>query len=83
MAKKQKTKVEVKEPQIKKEVVVETTPVIEKPKKIQPKSNNLEDNWEIKDRTYLLTKGRKPLTYLIRGSNIFWVDEKKGYEREL
>ena len=32
---------------------------------------------------YYLTKGRSPLTYLIRGSNIFWFDEEKGYEREL
>jgi len=41
------------------------------------------DTWEIKDRTYNLTKGRSPLTYLIRGSNIHWFDENKGYEREL
>jgi hypothetical protein len=26
---------------------------------------------------------KSPLTYLIRGSNIFWFDEEKGYEREL
>jgi hypothetical protein len=43
----------------------------------------LADGWEIKDRMYFLTKDRSPLTYLIRGSNIFWFDEEKGYEREL
>tara|TARA_R110002049_G_scaffold114318_1_gene265472 strand:- start:11149 stop:11970 length:822 start_codon:yes stop_codon:yes gene_type:complete len=74
MAKKQETKKEVEAP------VVET-PVVEtlKPKKVEPKK--LE--WEIKDRMYYLTHNRSPLTYLIRGSNIFWFDEEKGYEREL
>ena len=73
MAKKQKTQ-EV-------EVPVVETPVVEtpKPKKVEPKK----PTWEIKDRMYYLTKGRSPLTYLIRGSNIFWFDEEKGYEREL
>ena len=73
MAKK-KTKVEVEEtPQIVETPVVETTN-----KKPHP-----EDGWEIKDRMYYLTNNRSPLTYLIRGSSIFWFDEEKGYEREL
>ena len=74
MAKKQETKKEV-------EVPVVETPVVEtpKPKKVEPKK----PTWEIKDRMYYLTKGRSPLTYLIRGSGIFWFDEEKGYEREL
>ena len=71
MAKKQ-TKVEVKEPQ-----------VVEQPKKVKVNTNNLEHNWEIKDRMYYLTRGRSPLTYLIRGSGIYYFDEKLGYEREL
>ena len=74
MAKKQKTK-EV-------EVPVVETPVVETPKpkvKVEPTI----PTWEIKDRMYYLTKGRSPLTYLIRGSGIFWFDEEKGYEREL
>ena len=84
MAKKQKTKkVEVKEPQIQEEIVVETPIVKEKPKRKEPTYKKAEDGWEIKDRMYYLTKGRKPLTYLIRGSNIFWFDKEKGYEREL
>ena len=55
--------------------------VVEKPtpKKVEPKK----PSWEIKDRMYYLTHNRAPLTYLIRGSNIFWFDEEKGYEREL
>ena len=80
MAKKTK-KVEVEEPQT--ETVVEQP----KPKVVEPpqlnKETNSEDSWEIKDRMYYLTKGRSPLTYLIRGSSIFWFDEAKGHEREL
>jgi hypothetical protein len=74
MAKKKETKEKV-------EVPVVETPVVEtpKPKKVE----NKKPTWEIKDRVYNLTKGRAPLTYLIRGSNIYYFDEEKGYEREL
>ena len=51
MAKKTK-KVEVEEPQIQEEVVVETAPVVEQPKareRIKP-----QNEWEIKDRVYHL-----------------------------
>jgi len=63
------------------EKTVVETPVVEapKPKKVESK----EPKWEMKDRMYYLTHNRSPLTYLIRGSNIFWFDEEKGYEREL
>ena len=81
MAKKTK-KVEVEEPQVQEEVV-ETAPVIEQPKEVKQESSNLEVDWEIKDRMYFLTGNRAPLTYLMRGSNIFYFDEEKGYEREL
>jgi hypothetical protein len=78
MAKKQTKKVEVEEPYVEETVVEapipEPQPIVEKVKK---------DTWEIKDRVYYLTNNRSPLTYLIRGSNIFWFDEEKGYEREL
>jgi hypothetical protein len=80
MAKKTK-KVEVEEPQIQEEVVVETPQVIEQPKvreRVKPK-----DEWEIKDRLYILKGGKKPLSRMIRSANIFWFDEEKGYEREL
>jgi len=42
-----------------------------------------QDNWEVKDRVYLLKGGIAPLTYTIKSKNIFWFDEEKGYEREL
>ena len=82
MAKKTK-KVEVEEPQVQ-EVAVETAPVVEQPKqkRVEPTKINI-DGWEIKDRMYFLSDNKSPLTYLIRGSNIFWFDEEKGYEREL
>ena len=66
-------------------VVVETPPVVEQPKKQTRKepSKKIIDGWEIKDRMYFLSDNKSPLTYLIRGSNIFWFDEEKGYEREL
>jgi len=86
MAKKQKqTKVEVKEPQIQEEVVVETPRVIEQPKtkRKEPIYKKAEDGWEIKDRVYYLTERKKPLSRMIRSANIYWFDEKAGYEREL
>lgn len=70
MAKKQKNE----------EVVIETPPVVEQPKiKKEVKPTN---TWEIKERKYIL-KGQAPLCYILKGSNIYWFDEEKGYEREL
>ena len=73
MAKKQKTE--------KVEVPVVETPVVEtpKPKKVEPKK----PSWEIKDRVYYLKGDKKPLSYMLRSSNIYWFDNEKGYEREL
>ena len=56
--------------------------MVEKQPKKEEKTN-LEDGWIIKDRMYYLKNGKSPLSYLIRGSNIHWFDEEKGYEREL
>ena len=67
MAKKTKKTETVEIPKVVEQPKVETL-VMETPK---PKK----DSWEIKDRMYNLTKNRSPLTYLIRGSNIFWFDE--------
>jgi len=81
MAKKQKTKVEVEEPQVQEEVAVETAPVVEQPKvreRVKPKNE-----WEIKDRLYILKGGKKPLSRSIKSANIYYFDEEKGYEREL
>ena len=78
MAKKQETKKEVEAP------VVET-PVVEtpKPKRKEPTFKKSGDGWELKDRTYFLRKGHKPLSYIIKSTNIHYFDEEKGYEREL
>ena len=79
MAKKEK-KVEVEEPQVE-ETVVETAPVVEQPKvreRIKPKNE-----WEIKDRLYVLKGNKKPLSRSIKSSNIFYFDKDKGYEREI
>jgi hypothetical protein len=59
-------------------VVVEQ-PKVEAPKiKAKPKNT-----WEIKDRMYYLKDNKKPISYTIRASNLFWFDEEKGYEREI
>ena len=77
MAKKKQTKVE--EPIVEETVVVEEQPKVEAPKiKAKPKNT-----WEIKDRIYYLKGTKKPLSYSIRASNLFWFDEEKGYEREI
>ena len=70
MAKKQETKKETVE------VPVVETP---KPKKVEPKK----PEWEIKDRLYYLKGRRKPISYIIKSTGIYWFDEGKGYEREL
>jgi len=79
MAKKTK---KVVEPQIEEtfEETFEET-MVEEPKarkRIKPKKE-----WEIKDRLYLLKSGKRPVSYSMRSSSIFWFDEEKGYEREL
>jgi len=80
MAKKQK--IEVEEPQIKEEVVVkEAPPVVEQPKVRERKKPSNE--WEIKDRMYLLKGSKKPLSRMIKSAGVFYFDEEKGYEREL
>ena len=58
------------------EVPVVETPVVET---IKPKKTS----WEIKDRMYKLKGSKKPLSYMLKTSNLFWFDEEKGYEREL
>ena len=77
MAKK-KTTTKVEEPIVEETVVVEQ-PKVEAPKiKAKPKNT-----WEIKDRVYYLKGRKKPLSYSIRSSNLFWFDKEKGYEREI
>ena len=67
-------------------VTEEVTQVVEQPKvvvKEKPLSTSKKDTWEIKDRFYLLKGNDKPLSKLLKGCNIHWFDEEKGYEREL
>tara|TARA_R100000742_G_scaffold2883_1_gene598 strand:- start:5 stop:793 length:789 start_codon:yes stop_codon:yes gene_type:complete len=49
------------------------TPVMEAPK----------NNWELKDRVYILTGNKTPLTFTLKSRNLMWFDEDLGYEREL
>ena len=80
MTKKTK-KVEAEEPQVQEEVVVKEPQVVEQPKareRVKPKNE-----WEIKDRLYILKGGKKPLSRSIKSANIYYFDEEKGYEREL
>ena len=79
MTKKTK-KVEVEEPQVQEEVAVQTAPVVEQPKARERKVPSNE--WEVKDRLYLLRDGKKPLSRSIKSANIYYFDEEKGYERE-
>ena len=73
----------------KKEVVEETTTeetvVMEEPKVKTPKIEvePKKPKWKIKDRVYYLKGKKKPLSYSIKASNLFWFDEEKGYEREI
>ena len=70
MAKNQKTEVAVEKPQ-----VVEQP----KPKKVE----SVKPKWEIKNRLYYLKGRNKPLSYMLKSSDIYYFDEEKGYEREL
>ena len=76
MAKKQKTKVETTPPVVEQPKV--ETPVMEKP---LPKKK--ENTWEVKDRVYQLISNKRPISKIIKSTNIYWFDEEKGYEREL
>ena len=60
------------------------TPVMEtpKPKRLEPRNKILND-WEIKDRTYRLKNGQRPLSYSMKTSGMYYFDEEKGYEREI
>ena len=68
MAKKKQTK--------KVEAPVVEAPVVETPK---PKK----DTWEIKDRTYYLKRNKRPVSYIIKSTGLYWFDEELGYEREI
>jgi len=82
MAKKTKTKDSYQGDPGDEHVEKVVTPVMETPKpkiKVEPKK----PTWEIKDRLYKLSGDVKPLSYVLKTSNIYYFDEEKGYEREL
>jgi len=68
------------------EVVVEEVAVATpKPTAIKPVEK---DDWEVRDRTYILTQGKEPLTFTIpakhtRRHPLLWYDTEKGEQREL
>ena len=68
----------------KQEVVEEVVAVATKPQPKPVKKNN----WEVKDRVYILKNGHEPLTYTIpskhtRRHPLLWFDEEKQKQREL
>jgi len=63
------------------EHVEKIVPVMETPKP-KVKAQPAKTKWEVKDRVYNL-KSMRPLSFMLRSSDIYWFDEEKGYEREL
>jgi len=78
MAKKTTKKVDVEQPEIKATNEMQQVEI----KKPVAKSET-KPKWEIKDRVYNLKGSKKPLSYMLRSSNIYFFDEEQGYEREL
>ena len=73
-------KTETVEAPIVKKSIAKTETITQKRTVIATDKKN---NWEIKDRTYYLKGGKKPLSRSIKAAGIYWFDEEKGYEREL
>ena len=81
MAKKKETN---KEMEMVNDFVEVQTPEQPKPVvKEKPLPTPKKSGWEIKDRFYMLKGNDKPLSKLIKGCDIYYFDEEKGYEREL
>jgi len=72
-----KKKIEVEEPQVQEQIVETPEDIKEKPLPTP------ENTWEVKDRLYYLRGREKPISYMIRSSDIYYFDEDLGYEREL
>ena len=52
------------------------------------KAPKIEKNWQIKDRTYMLTGGKAPLSWTIQSKHtarkpLLWFDEELGEQREI
>ena len=66
-------------------VVEEPVAVVQPPKK---EKTTPKDNWEVKDRTYVLTGDKTPLTYKIPSRHttrhaLLWYDPKSREQREI
>lgn len=66
--------------------VQEYIEVVEKPEKIEVKP--LKNNWEIKDRTYVIADSHAPLTYTLQGKHtlrypLLWFDKITGEQEEI
>ena len=75
----------VKRPEIKREETIVETPsetIVDSSISFE-EEKVFKNEWEVKDRMYLLHSKKKPLSFLIKSSGIYWFDEEKGYEREL
>jgi hypothetical protein len=87
MATTQKTKVkEVEYVETNDVEVQDHVEVVEKPKQVEVKPPK--NNWEIKDRTYLIAEYHSPLTFTLASRHtlrypLLWFDKEKGEQREL
>ena len=81
MAKKQETKKQ--DVTYVEETEVNVTSVVDIPEPKARERLKPSNEWEIKDRMYLLKGGKKPLSRSIKSANVYYFDKEKGYEREL
>ena len=81
MAKKQETQVE-QTPQVVEQPKVET-PVMETPEPKVRERKKPTNEWEIKDRLYILKGGKKPLSRSIKSADIYYFDEEKVMKENL
>jgi len=81
MTKKRKSNAVVEKQGIEKKTIKSSVDVVI-PTGTRETKKEKNSDWEIKDRTYIL-KGKQPLSFVLRSSNLFWFDEDKGYEREI
>jgi len=82
MAKKKEAKpVAVEETAVEQEIMetVNDFMEVEVPRERLKPSNE----WEIKDRVYVLKHNKSPLSKMLKAADIFYFDEEIGYEREL
>jgi len=82
MAKKAKTKVS-NQADPGDEHVEQVVAVMETPKPTVEKPKAEKNKWVVEDKVYYLTNKKRPLSYMIKSTGIYFFDEEKRYEREL